>query len=164
MVLEHRQQIQNRKPQTPQLPREPIGVDPPPPSHPNRDSETQQDGRRETERLKRPESRTQYGPDQHRNRDGPSRGPVAEDERECLAPARTVALLIFEILHLHRGEDDAGDDGVPLVRGAVHGVFGPRGHLDGSGAVARVCRREQEVATDVVVRAAELVVHPAEAG
>ena len=164
MVFEHGQQIQDRKPQTPQLPREPIGVDPAHPNHPHRDPETQQDRRRETVRLKRPENRTQYGPDQHWNRDGPSRGSVAQDEREGLASAGTVAFLIFEICHLHRCEDDAGDEGDPLVRGAVHGVFGSRGHLHGSGAVACVCGGEKQVATDVVVRAAEFVVHPAEAG
>ena len=65
---------------------------------------------------------------------------------------------------MHRGEDDAGDDGDPLVRGAVQGVSGPRAHLDGSGAVGRVSGGEQDAASDVVVRAAEFVVHPVEAG
>lgn len=163
-VLDHGQQIQDRKPQTPQLPREPIGVDPSLPNHPHRDAETQQDRRRETGRLKRPEGRTQYRPHEHGNRDGPSSGSVAKDEREGLTPARTVAFLILEILNMHRCEDDAGNDRDPLVRCAVHGVFGPRGHLDGSGAIACISGGEQDAASDIVVGAAEFIVHPVEAG
>ena len=164
MILEHRQQIQNCKPQTPQLPREPIGIDPPHPNHPYGDPETQRHRSHETERLKRPETRTQYGPNQHRDRDGPSSGLVAKDERKGFSPSSTVAFLIFEILNMHCCEDDAGNDRDPLVRRAVHGVFGPRGYLYGSGAVACVSGCEQDAASDIVVRAAELIVHPIEAG
>ena len=61
-------------------------------------------------------------------------------------------------------EDNAGNDRDPLVRRAVHSVFGPRGHLYGSGAVARVSSGEQDATSDIVVRAAELVVHPVQTG
>ena len=164
MVLKNGQQIQNRKPQTPQLPRGPIGVDPPHPDHPHRDPETQRHRCRETERLKRPKTRTQYGPNQHGDRDGPSSGLVAEDERKGFPASSTVAFLIFKILNMHYCEDDAGNDRNPLVRRAVHSVFGPRGHLYGSGAVAGVSGGEQDAPSDIVVRAAELIVHPVEAG
>ena len=164
MILKHGQQIQNCKPQTPQLPREPIGVDPMLRNHPHRDPETQRQRRGETKRLKRPETGTYYRPNQHRDRHCPSSGPVAEDERKGFPPSSTVAFLIFEILNMHCGEDDASNDCDPLVRCAVHRVFGSRGHLYGSGAVARVSGGEQDAASDIVVRAAELVVHPVQTG
>lgn len=74
-----------------------------------------------------------------------------------------IPFLILQVLDLHRGEDDSGNHGDPLISRTMHGVFMARGDLHGARAVTRVRGGEQEIAADVVLRAAEFVIHPVQA-
>lgn len=159
-LRKNRQSINSHHPHTPNDPRQPILLPSPPSPQPPHHPSPKTPHNHPTPKPHPPEQRTHHRPRQHRNRNTPSRRPIPPRQRHRTTAPRPIALLIFQILHLQRRENNPPHHDQPNVSPGIQ-TLSARSHARGPGTVHRMRDGINEAPYEIVfVSAVEIVVHP----